>query len=283
MLRKLIKYEWRSVARQLIPLYLGVLGLALVNHFLWMPSFASRSDNALLSMSAALSDALGGVPAFAIGMAYFAVCVALCIVTCILIIQRFYKGLLGEEGYLMFTLPAKTWQLIAAKGLVASILTVLGTIVGVLSMFILAFSFDDWFTVLKGFVSLPWLNWFKVYPLWPLYVVECVVLALAGLWGAIGHVYASIAIGHLFKKHRIAWAIGAYIGIDFVQSVLMVTFVNIGDWIGLGDLLNAIAGNLKNYGLVHFALILAIAFFLVGAAIFFAVTNWILSRKLNLE
>lgn len=274
MLRKLIKYEWRSVARQLIPLYLGVLGLALVNHFIYQPLSVNHNTAA---------DALGGVPAFAIGMAYFAVCVAMVVITCILIIQRFYKGLLSEEGYLMFTLPAKTWQLIAAKGLVASILTVIGAIVGVLSMFILAFRLSDWSTILKGFFTLPWIDWFKTYPLWPLYVVEGVVLALVCIWGAIGHVYAAIAIGHLFKKHRIAWAIGAYIGIDFVQSVLLMTSANIFGRIGLGDLLNAIAGNLKNYGLVHFALILEIAFFLVGAAIFFALTNWILSRKLNLE
>ena len=34
MLMKLLKYEFRSIGRQLIPMYLGVLGLAVVNHFI---------------------------------------------------------------------------------------------------------------------------------------------------------------------------------------------------------------------------------------------------------
>lgn len=41
--------------------------------------------------------------------------VALFVLTMIVIIQRFYKGLLCDEGYLMFTLPVKPWQLIATK------------------------------------------------------------------------------------------------------------------------------------------------------------------------
>ena len=39
--------------------------------------------------------------------------------TCVVTIQRFYKGLLGQEGYLMFTLPVKNWQLVFSKALVS--------------------------------------------------------------------------------------------------------------------------------------------------------------------
>jgi len=54
MLMKLLKYEFRSIGRQLIPMYLGVLGLAVVNHFFWF----TRSDYDIY-----LPDGLGSIPA----------------------------------------------------------------------------------------------------------------------------------------------------------------------------------------------------------------------------
>jgi len=52
-------------------------------------------------------------------------------------------------------------------------------------------------------------------------------LLLVGVFASIGHIYVSIAIGHLFHKHRVAWSIGAYIGINILQSVLMSVFFQI--------------------------------------------------------
>ena len=41
------------------------------------------------------------------------------VVSLVVVIQRFYKSLLGDEGYLMFTLPVETWKLVMSKLLVA--------------------------------------------------------------------------------------------------------------------------------------------------------------------
>ena len=46
--------------------------------------------------------------------------VAVMIVTLIIIIQRFYKNLLCDEGYLMNTLPMSVWKNITSKLVVAS-------------------------------------------------------------------------------------------------------------------------------------------------------------------
>ena len=147
MLTKLLKYEFRSIGRQLIPLYLGVLGLAVVNHFFWFSMPSNRGG---------LNDALGGVPAMATMMAYIAVIVALGVITLLLIIQRFYKGLLTEEGYLMFTLPCKPWQLIAAKGITAACMTIAASCVGFLSILLMALNLSDWGNFFKGFAKIPW-------------------------------------------------------------------------------------------------------------------------------
>jgi hypothetical protein len=44
--------------------------------------------------------------------------------TLIVLIQRFYKNLLGDEGYLMFTLPVQSWSHILSKLAVSMLWTV---------------------------------------------------------------------------------------------------------------------------------------------------------------
>ena len=52
---------------------------------------------------------------------FVAVIVGMMIMTLILVIRRFWNGLLKEEGYLAFTLPVEVWQLIVSKVIVAAI------------------------------------------------------------------------------------------------------------------------------------------------------------------
>ena len=116
MLGKLFKYEFRAVARTLVPLYLATLVLALVN------GFATRFDNSFFT----------GLMIFALT----AFGIAIFVVTIVLIIQRFWNNLLKDEGYLMFTLPVSPYELIASKLLSALIWIILGAVVGVASMLV---------------------------------------------------------------------------------------------------------------------------------------------------
>ena len=46
---------------------------------------------------------------------YVVLIISISAITLIIMVQRFYKNLLGDEGYLMFTLPVKTWQNVLNK------------------------------------------------------------------------------------------------------------------------------------------------------------------------
>ena len=59
------------------------------------------------------------------------------VATLIVVIQRFYKSLLGDEGYLMFTIPVKAWQNILNKLLVSMLWTFTSTVIGFGSILIL--------------------------------------------------------------------------------------------------------------------------------------------------
>lgn len=266
MLMKLLKYEFRSIGRQLIPMYLGVLGLAVVNHFIG--PFTMNSP-------------LGNIPAVVSVMAYTGVCVALFVITILLIIQRFYKGLLTEEGYLMFTLPCKPWQLIAAKGIAATAMTVVGSCVGILSVMLIAMSLQDWGYFFRGLGEIPWMRLFQSHALWPLYIVELLIAMVFGLFSTVGHVYVSIAIGHLSNKHRIAYAILAYIGINMIWGVALGMFGSIMNKLNFNTI--PIDIYIDGAWAAHLAMIILILSQLIPTAIYFFSTNWILSNKLNLE
>ena len=97
---KLLKYEWKACARICLPLYAVELLVAFINRLLY-------SDIG--------SKLLYGIPSIVMTMLYAAIMVALFVVTAVVLVQRFYKNLLGSEGYLMFTLPVSVSQHILSK------------------------------------------------------------------------------------------------------------------------------------------------------------------------
>lgn len=139
MFGKLMKYELKSLLKGLLPLYGAILAVALINAV--MASFG-------------IGNSIDGLPQVTAIMLYFGLCVAVAVVTFLVIIQRFYKGLLGQEGYLMFTLPVPTWQLTLSKLLGAVITTILSGIVGMLSILILGSLNINWGLFFRDFADI---------------------------------------------------------------------------------------------------------------------------------
>ena len=67
---------------------------------------------------------------------------AVFIVTFFVIIQRFYKNLLGDEGYLMNTFPVTTITNITSKLSIATFWNIVSGFVAVFSIIIMAFNPD---------------------------------------------------------------------------------------------------------------------------------------------
>lgn len=92
MLRKLLKHEFRATARIMLPLYLVLLVTAVG---------ANITTQGLSNSSYQILRLLGALLAMAFGIAIIGVCV----MSLVVMVQRFYKNLLGDEGYVMLTLP----------------------------------------------------------------------------------------------------------------------------------------------------------------------------------
>ncbi|WP_300379797.1 ABC transporter permease [Clostridium sp.] len=258
MLGKLIKYELKATARTLMPLYIALLAFALINRL-----FMGSSNN----MN---SDLLGGIPMMLSIFAYAFTMAAVFIITFFVIVQRFYKNLLGDEGYLMNTLPVKAWMNISSKLVTSIIWSIVSGIVAILSIIIMAFSQDiltNLFSGINNLTSYLSQGYFGV-------AVELILYGFVSMISSTLMLYLSISIGHLFNKRRIFASFGSFIVINMIISAIKGTMqgsvyqgsVYIGNNSGIIP---------KTNGLLVFDLILAI--------VFFVACNYIIKNKLNLE
>ena len=281
MLGKLMKYDLRSCLRKFGPLWLTAMALSVLIGL----SFRFVID-APGERSGLVTFLLGVLPS----MVLFGLFVAMAVLALIFVCERFYKGLLGDEGYLMLTLPASAGAHIASKGLTALILELVSGLVAVLSGFLLVTVYQP-----AGFAE-GWVEFWRMLgqlelpSAFPWLIVEGLLLSLVTAAAQTLKIYTAIALGHLAKKHRALWALLAYVSIGIVLNILFGAGVSSGlvsRLLGFGSswgLFSAsgelTAGALGTAAGVMGSVILAE---LLLAAAFFFITRWILKNKLNLE
>lgn len=268
MLGKLLKYDFRSMGKQFAFIWPAALVLAFLNRF----TLGSIDNNDTIQ------ELFSGIAM----LVYVSILIALFVIALIFIIQRFYKGLLGDEGYLMHTLPVRPWQLIASKAICALVASVVSVIVAVLSILVLVPGaltgmFDFW----PQFFAAIGREGFNGF----LLLVELLLLLLVSSLTGFFQLYLAMAIGHLFGKNRIALSVVAYIAIQTVlNTVITVPLAVVGEW--AGEQINYfLADTFENnaWAVIHGGLwLLILGTAVIGAAFFFG-TEYILRKKLNLE
>ena len=267
---KLLKYEWKACARICLPLYGGVLLLSLINN---------------LMMAEPVMDILYGIPTMLVSMLYFGVMVAVSVVTTVILIQRFYKNLLGDEGYLMFTLPVTVSQHIWSKAIIALAMSVLSMLSAVLSISLMAGGFGETFGWIAAFFK-SFVSAFTTDANTVLYTLEGMIwLILLGL-ASVLFIYLCMALGHLARKHRVLMAVVWYFVLttagQFLFMLLMMGVTNLpfdNLWLALNSMLRSIG----SAGAIHLGMLLLCGVTAAFGAAFFAGTRYILKNRLNLE
>ena len=272
MFGKLLKYDFRSMLKQFAFIWPAALVLAVVNRF-------TLSG---LDSTSATGETVAGIAMFI----FVAIMIAMFVIAVIFTVQRFYKGLLGDEGYLMHTLPVRPWALIASKLVCAVVLTVISIVIAIASIMVIVSPVVDLkeiFHVIRWFWEAIRGNSNAVHAF--LAVAEIVLLILVGMAQSYLMLYLAMAIGHLFNKNRAAMSVLAYIGIHVVVSTLLSFTNNVfGDM--LGDFLSDLFWGKSGYPVwqsVHMSLWFSILFVGIGGAVYFFLTEYILRNKLNLE
>lgn len=267
MLGKLMKYEFRATAIYFLPIYVV---LVLVSGLRYVVSLISQK----------FSNGFSAFSGFSLSAIYLLLALGLAITTFIVIIIRFYKNLLGTEGYLMFTLPVSVEQNILAK-LIPSVVWFFGScVLGMLTIapaMGLRFN-DNPFTIFTGIRlgDVP-------------EILLAVLMVIGSIAGTFLFYYLCMCIGQMFNSHRFLVSAGAYIVIQTVLQILGIAFI----WICASSfssqafvawLSNAFAflDKIPSGSLIYLFLIAAnILSYGIAAALFF-IDSAILRKRLNL-
>jgi len=259
MLGKLLKYEIKATSRVFLPLYLVLIVFAVVNSFMnFNPDDFSTSQFITLTL-------------------YIFILVGMFVASFIVMIQRFYKNLLSEEGYLMFTLPVESWKHIVSKLVTSVMWIVLSCLIALLSILIIASQGIN----LSEFFESVRMIWDTAYSYFGAslyhFIVQIIVGFIVAMVSGILLIYVSIAIGHLSNNHKKLLSIGAFIGIYIVGQIISAILF-------IGNNGYGLAYRITQQSPFPFALVWqAIGISAIFAVIYFIITNIILNRRLNLE
>ena len=266
MLGKLLKHELKAQGRILLPLYLILLlvsgGFAFTIH---QNDLLQGSNQPLIYLTIALGFL------FVLGI------LVTVIMTFVLILQRFYRNLLGNEGYLMFSLPVSTAEHLASKGLSALIWITLSFVVGGLCALLMVSIMGDFPRLWQSMMAY-WKMLLNSYTRSAIirYSIYGVILFLSGILKQIGQIYAAISLGHQWSDHRLLGSFLAYLGLSILEGFL-VSFVHTGEELAHQFVEGAVVVHLDQ------ALLILIAAELVFVLIYHILTWWLLSHRLNLE
>ena len=273
MLKKLLKYEFKATARTYGGMYLALLAASvLFGGSVWR--WNSTNSDAYSTLVGLLS------------LVYTAVIIGTVVVTIMTIVQRFYRNLLGREGYLMHTLPVTETQLVTSKLISSTVWSLCSILAACLSFGILAVLMMADMDLLE---QLPRM-WSIIREAFARYNMEFWgALAFSGVVGfvrmvsAIACIYAACMVGHLFRAHNGVASVGAFFLMSWGQG-RVENLLNAGGFVRIlmGSAGDTIVSEAANHStLIFFAASFAIT--AVFGAVYFILTCWLMKNKLNLE
>ena len=272
MLSKLLKYELRASGRILLPVYALLL--------------ASAGCCSLFYKLAADHPYRTGAASVLMGllmMAFWIFVVATGAITALLMIYRFYKNYMTDEGYLMFTLPVNRHQLIWAKLLSALLYTAASAVAVTLSILLVLLPIADW----SGFwgdlgellSSITESLHFGVPG--PLLLLWIAVLAILTVFSGFLMVYAAIALGHSFSNHKILLSVVFFIAFSLAMQAAGLS--SFAFQLTVGEQIIETSGSAASLLDGTRFLVIDSIETLVACGVFYTLTWYNLQKRLNLQ
>ncbi len=274
MLSKSIKHEFRATSRVMLPLFAALLLVSVVAHFAIRMLDNSTNLHWLLQ-----TIGIFVVVLFAISL------VAIAVGVLILTVSRFHRSFLSDEGYLNMTLPATIHTHIFSRLIVAVVWYTLTVIAVLLASLLMSLDAHGWKEVFFGIGDiLRALGEQHLTGRAILLGLELVVGMVLGCCFTSLLLYAAMAVGHSFNRHKkgmsVLFAFVFYYAVQLLGVIGISILIRV-DW---GDWFDISAENVL-HALNVFQTLLggAILVDLIGCAVFYFVTHFFLSKKLNLE
>lgn len=275
MFSKLLKYEWKASAGLLSVLSLAVLGVGLLMTVL-LRVITIWEDQIPAELWGPIWVLIGGsilaIIAYVIGSQ-------------LILLIRFYKNKFTDEGYLTFTLPVTSHQILLSSLVNLLIWSVITTLVAVGTILLAVtigtgkdeiFNQSVWNILGSLFVDIWSVEELEGYSV--LNLINTVVSAVSGVVIMV----TSITLGAVVaKKHKVLAAFGFYYAINMVISIVSSMASIFFLITGVSSLLNEYEGE-KLLSVMNGAVILQIALHLAVLVAGYFVSNWLIKKKLNL-
>lgn len=282
MFSKLLKYDYRATKKLGKPLFfivLGLIGAGMVNSVLLGLSTARMGM--MLSMSELESDML---VFFTMMSSMLMVMIMLALGVAVLLIMiwsfvHFYKSLTTDEGYLTFTLPVRSTDILNAKLVNAvawiatfMLLSVLGIllIVGTLSVSTAAFGEKGLATGMKQMLE-------TVASANALAILQGTIVTFATIVNTVMLYNMVIFFSSVVsKKNRVVTAIGCIVGTYFaygmINNIIMIIVA----------LVSAAIDTIFTISYMDLILILYLLMLIGSSVLFYFGTKRMMEKKLNL-
>lgn len=278
-----MKYEFRSCGRLLIPFFglalivAGLLRLVLVlAPLIWEPA-----ANILTGLAASLGILL---------------LVAVILLAFVVVIVRFYQGMVAREGYLSFTLPVTVNTHLMGRTLVGTVYSLVSVVIAALCGLIFIPGFLQSFTGLFVDASQT-LPADLTAPL-ILHIIGLVlVTVIISILSNLVKVYCSLAIGTQLAKNRVVGGVAAYLILSTGESIISIPLILIPAALTVGfsnTQMSTYFSSLVNTESVHatfnnimglmwvFVAVITV-YTLVITVAEYLITHHIFAKKLNLE
>ncbi len=269
MLSKLLKHEFAATARFMWIIYAAMAGLSLFANL----SIHMMDRPGVPGVIRALMTLLLVLWVFSL--------IAGMIATVVLMVMRFHRNLLTDEGYLMFTLPTDVHRLVIAKLLTAVVWLVASMIMIALCVCVAVMSTQflrDGMEALQGILKVLSSRYaFSAVIIF----AELIVMLFLGVAGACLKFYSAMSIGYGFSGHKVLWSVIFYFAqstvLRILGTVFMVAVANSPFWPNY-DFLTT-----DGQMLWHLGVLAACGIELIIGAVFYVLTTWNLKNRLNLS
>lgn len=273
MLTKLLKYEYKATARVFLGLYLALFITAAIMGISVSFSDMGKAVSFLTGMNVNANGTTFGNSMITIGtLVYSCLVIAMFVLLYVTICQRFYKNLLGSEGYLMHTLPVSPASLVLSKLLVALFWVAASVLMLFFTLVILALAATQGQIV--QYIDLN--DYFFIQP--DAFLLSMIPVLLCQFVVSILSIYLAMMIGHQTTKGTLALSIIAFFVIGSVKSTLVLW---VSDLLFTDFLQNmAMQGSFSQF--YWASNLISMGYEVVFGALYFVAIVFLLRKRLNL-
>ena len=263
MLGKLIKHEFRATGRIMLPLFAIVLLVSCIAHFAvrGLDQDLPKAVQTLLIIVMIL---------FVIGL------MAVSVISFVLMVQRFRRNVLGDEGYLTMTLPAGVHSMLWSKIIVSVVWFAATVAVVILAVMILLFRVEyvhDMFS--EAWYYFREMEGVEIANITVVLSELLINAILSGITVCLS-CYSALSIGHGFARHKMLLSVVFYFVLNTLFSYLIGLIIS-------PVLLGPIFGYEFRSPSFHVVMAVTAGIALVEGAVHYLITVWNLRHRLNLE